>query len=284
MIRSAIQGLLPAGLFAPPPPDRSTLAARTGRLTLEIVSHCWNYHHLHVYQLSSLVLFPPRGVDVTMTVFHTQEDAGTVALLRHFGAMEVAGVHWNWRPLPRPELLRRAIGRNRAALETRADWIWFADCDLMFRDRCLDTIGERLQGRRDLLLYPDRESCTPLLPADHPLLRAAQAGPSVVDVDPTQFIQRPIVRAVGAYQIVHGDVARAIGYCAGLHGYLEPTERWRKTYEDRAFRRLLRTEGIPIEVPGIHRIRHLAKGRYTGGRMTNWIRGTIRRVKAALLG
>lgn len=283
-LRFAVQGLLPAGLFAPPPPTPAALTPRTGRLALEIVSHCWNYHHLHAYQLSSLVQFPPRELDVTVTVFHSPTDQGTVALLRYFGAIGIPGVTWNWRPLPEAELMRRAIGRNRAALATRADWVWFADCDLMFRDACLDTLAEELQGRRDPLCFPRQESVTALLGADDPLLSAAAAAPGLVDIDPSRFTPRPISRAVGAYQIVHGDVARAVGYCAALPAYQVPTDRWRKTYEDRAFRWLLRTEGVAIEVPGIHRIRHSVKGRYTGGRTMTWVRRSVRRLKSTLTG
>ncbi len=282
-LRFAVQGLLPARLFAPPPPSTSELTPRTGRLTLEIVSHCWNYHHLHAYQLSSLVLFPPRDIDVTMTVFHSGADHGTSGLLRFFGGFDVPGVTWNWRPLPEAELLRRAIGRNRAALATRADWVWFADCDLMFRDGCLDALASGLQDRRDLLCYPRQELVTRLLPADHPLLTAAVEKPRVVDVDVSLFSPRPITRAVGAYQIVHGDVARAMGYCAALPDYQLPADRWRKTYEDRAFRWLLRSEGVPVDIPGIHRIRHSAKGRYTGGRTVNWVRRGVRRLKSAVV-
>lgn len=282
ILRFAVQGLLPARFFAPAPPSAAQLAPRTGRLRVEIVSHCWIYHHLHAYQLSSLALFPPREVDVTMTVFHSDADRSTVELLRYFGAMDVPGVDWNWQPLPERELLRRAIGRNRAALASRADWLWFADCDLMFRDDCLDSLARRLQGSRDALCYPHQEFVTPLLPPDHPLLSAAAVAPRVVDVDASLFAPRRITRAVGAYQIVHGDVARATGYCAALPSYQVPTDRWRKTYEDRAFRWLLRTEGVPVAVPGIHRIRHSEKGRYTGGSTTNWIRRQVRRIKSVL--
>lgn len=281
-LRFAIHGLVPARLFAPPPPSPSELTPRTGRLTLEIVSHCWNYHHLHAYQLSSLVLFPPRDIDITMTVFHSDADRGTTDLLGFFGGMDVRGVTWNWRPLPEAELMRRAIGRNRAALATRADWIWFADCDLMFRDDCLDALGSRLQGKRDALCFPRQESVTPLLTAGHPLLTAAMVEPRVVDVETSLFSPRPITRAVGAYQIVHGDVARAMGYCATLPFFQSPADRWRKTYEDRAYRWLLRSEGVPMDIPGIHRIRHAAKGRYTGGRAMNWARRSVRRLKVAL--
>ncbi|MFO8005997.1 glycosyltransferase, partial [Thioalkalivibrio sp.] len=165
VFRFAAGGWIPARWFEPDLPPMDRRAAREGRLDIEIVSHCWNYAHLLVYQLSSLVRFPPRDLDVTMTVFYCPEDTETVQLLDFFSAQSVPGVRWNWRALPRERLFRRSIGRNRAALETRADWVWFTDCDLLFREKTLDTLAALLQSRRDALVYPSEERCTDLLEA-----------------------------------------------------------------------------------------------------------------------
>ena len=150
---------------------------------------------------------PPERVDVTVTVFHAPEDRRTADLLAFFGAHELDGVRWNWQPLPKEQLFRRAIGRNRAALATQADWVWFTDCDLMFRDGCLDALGARLQARRDALVYPREERRTPLLADDDPML-AAGAEPRVVDIDTAQFTAQRPSRATGPLQIAHGDVCR----------------------------------------------------------------------------
>ena len=53
--RFAASGYLPARWFARVHPDDVEKSARTGKLKLEIVSHCWRYDHFLVYQLSSLV-------------------------------------------------------------------------------------------------------------------------------------------------------------------------------------------------------------------------------------
>src|SRR5688500_1030991 len=71
--RVAASGVVPAKLFLPSIPEAGALAARTGHLQLEIVSHCWNYDHLLAYQLTSLVKHPPARLSVTMTVFYTPE-------------------------------------------------------------------------------------------------------------------------------------------------------------------------------------------------------------------
>ena len=282
VLRLGAGGLLPARWFAPAPPPESDRAARTGFLSVEVVSHCWNYSRFLAYQLSSLVHFPPQALKVTMTVYYAPEDEATQALLDFFGSQDIENVHWNWRPIPKEELFRRGIGRNRAALATEADWVWFTDCDLMFREGCLDTLAERLQGRTEALLYPREERATPLLAEDDPVLTRSAKGPSLVDVDDQNFTTRRIDRATGPMQITHGDVARACGYCPTLRLYQQPADHFCKAYEDRAFRWVLGTQGISISLPGVYRIRHAEKGRYREGSASGQLRGRIRQWREAI--
>lgn len=277
-LRLAASGLLPARWFRPPLPPESARSARTGRLQIEIVSHCWQYAHFLVYQLGSLVRYPPQNAAVTMTVYYSEEDGDTKAVLDYFGAMQVPNVNWRWRALPRQSLFRRGIGRNEAALATRADWVWFTDCDLMFRDGCLDGLVEVLQGRRDALVFPRIERVTPLLADQDPLLDPELARQRLAEVDDTRFTELPRDRATGPLQITHGDVARAVGYCSRLGYYQRPADTWCKAREDRAFRWLLGTRGTPLDIPGVYRIRHESKGRYTGSAFNSRLRSTIRRL------
>ena len=265
------------------PPDPASIAVRTGMLSIEVVSHCWQYAHLLAYQLSSFVNFPPTRARLRMTVFHAAEDTKTQALLQFFGGIQVPGVTWNWQPLPRTELFRRSIGRNRVARGTDADWIWFTDCDIVFHRDCIDTLASRLQGRRDFLTYPKEERVTAMLEETDPVLIAERDRPRVVDIDTSQFTPAANPpRAKGAYQIVHGDVARQCGYCEQLRVFQQPAARWAKTYEDSAFRWLLGTEGVGLDVPGIYRIRHVQKGRYGDNRTAAYVRGNIRRAAASM--
>ena len=276
-LRLAASGYIPARWYLPDLLPRSERAATTGHLSLEIVSHCWNYAHLLDFQLSSLVLFPPNKMSVTMTVYYCREDQATVDMLAFFGQQELVHVKWNWRALPRQQLFRRSIGRNHAARNTAADWIWFTDCDLLFRDKTIDTLGDLLQGRQDKLVYPSYEKVTPLLLDDHPMLNADAHEPAIVDIDSSVFYPTDRTRATGPLQIVHGDVARTNGYCESLPLYQTPSETWCKAHEDRAFRWLLRTKGTALELPGVYRIRHTTKGRYTGTAVNTGLRSSIRR-------
>lgn len=278
LMRIAASGIVPARMFLPSLPGE--LAPKTGRLRLEIVSHCWNYDQLLAYQLSSLVNHPPSDVTVTASVFYSPEDEGTAATLAFFEQMNVPGVTWNWRPLDKYSLFRRAIGRNIAAKTTGADWIWFTDCDVIFHDGCLDALGAQLQGRRDRLVFPRIEHCTPLLTADDPLLSAAADGPRLVEIDTSLFHPRTLEVAKGPMQITHGDLARAVGYCEALDVYQRPEPRWSKAWEDRAYRWLLRTDGAPIDVPAVYRIRHSSKGRYRKTGFLRKLRGMSRRLQS----
>jgi hypothetical protein len=275
----AAGGLVPARWFLPSILPVEARAARTGRLSLEIVSHCWGYAHMLAYQLSSLVLYPPTRMDVTMTVYHAAEDRDTVSLLEYFGAMQVPGVTWNWQRLDKGRLFRRAIGRNLAARATRCDWVWFTDCDLLFHAGCLDGLAGALQGRRDALVFPREERTTTLLEPAEEMLNAGRGAPRLLEIDTERFFPRQVSRATGPLQIAHGDVARACGYCESLAYYQKPSRVWAKAEEDRAFRWLLRTQGEPVDVPGVYRIRHVSKGRYQGAGSTR-IRSTIRKVQS----
>ncbi len=275
LVRQAVKGWLPLRRFWPPA-ERSA-EGRRGRLSIELVSHCWNYSHLLECQLGSLVAAPPRDVDVTMTVYHSQEDARTVELLELVSRRDVPGVRWDWRALPREQLFRRSIGRNHAALATEADWIWFTDCDVLFTQGCLDALGAALQGRTDPLVYPSVELLTSLLTDD--AVRGTEA-PALRDVAQSfEFVEVPVTRAKGPLQITHGDVARANGYCRDISAYQRAEPAFAKCHEDTAFRWLLGTQGVGVPVPGLARIRHLAKGRYGEA---GAIRRTVRRLQERL--
>ncbi len=277
--RFTATGLVPRRWFAPALPDILPRVATDAPVALELVSHCWRYHRLLAFQLSSLVLHPPRLPHVTMTVFYSPEDSATRELLEHFGTLSVPNVRWNWWPLEKTRLFRRAIGRNMAARATDADWIWFTDCDVTFHEDALDGAASALRGSDDLLLFPRRHQVSDILEPDDPLLEGA-GGRRLVEIDPQEFHPETRDRAVGGFQIVRGDVARAAGYCGHIAHYQRPVDRWVKTYEDRTFRWLLGTPGTPVEIPGLFRIRHAAKGRDRSGRAGN---GLARRLSRGRL-
>lgn len=232
--------------------------------SIELVSHCWNYARPLAYQLSSLVLFPPEGVEITVTIWHSECDARTVEVLEFFGRREIPNVTWNWRSLAPPRLCRRSIGRNISAQENQSDWVWFADCDMCFRG-CFteETMALWEKNRERSLIYPRRVNVSKSsLRGDSTI--EAMTEIAVRDIDPEDFIPRKYRRAIGGVQIVRGDVLREIGYANSRRGQ-RPVKKWRRTFEDTSFRRSLKTPGRAIQFPGVYRIRHSQNGRTVKG-------------------
>jgi hypothetical protein len=276
--RLAATGVVPRRWFAPELPEGPPPPPAPGPLSIEIVSHCWLYHRFLAYQLSSLALYPPRDAAVTMTVFFSHEDRETSALLDRFGATTVPGVRWNWQPLETGRLFRRAIGRDLAARASTADWVWFSDCDVVFHEGALDAAAATLRGRDDLLVFPPEHRVSEILASDDPLLASAGESAGLVRIDPAEFHAETREKAVGGFQIVRGDVARAAGYCGTIPHYMRPVERWSKTYEDRTFRWLLGTHGTPVHIPGLYRLRHAVKGRDPASEEVS-LRSLVRRLR-----
>lgn len=230
-------------------------------MTLEIVSHCWLYSRLLTYQLSSLVLHPPQKCEVVATVFWCAEDQRTRDVLDYFRAIDVPRVTWQFRELERTRLCRRAIGRNIACRETRADRLWLTDCDYLVGDGTLDAIALAEFGGP--LAYPRRSHVTSQPRGDEYI--EAVTAPGVYDVSAEDFERDTHGRAIGGIQIVPGDIARERGYLPDSRRFQSPSEVWVRTHCDRAFRVTLGTTGVPIDVPHVRRIRHSKRGRFDIG-------------------
>jgi hypothetical protein len=276
--RLVITRILPASWFRAPLPELKNRNAVDGFFKLEIVSHCWGYSNMLTYQLSSFVNFPPTKCALTVTVFYAKEDVKSQAVLDFFKQKSVDNVTWNFQAISKGKLFRRGIGRNLAARSTDADWLWFTDCDIIFHENCLDSLADKLQGKQETLYYPQQERTTEMLAQDDPMLRQ-DSEPQLVDINADGFSLHSRDKAKGAFQIVHGDVARAIGYCEKLKMFQTEDDRWRKTYEDTAFKWLISSEGIPLDIDGVFQIRHVQKGRYTKDSNVSRVRSKIRRLQ-----
>ena len=276
--RLIVTKILPASWFRTKLPEKIDRNAVNGFFQLEIVSHCWGYSNMLTYQLSSFVNYPPTKCAITVTVFYAKEDSKSQAVIDFFSQQKVNNVIWNFQALSKGKLFRRGIGRNMAARTTKAQWLWFTDCDIIFHENCLDSLAEQLQGKQETLYYPKQERTTEMLAQDDPMLRQ-DSEPQLVNIDSDGFSLHSRDKAKGAFQIVHGDVARKIGYCEQLKMFQTEDDRWRKTYEDTAFKWLIASEGIPLEIDGVFQIRHVQKGRYTKGSNLSRVRSKIRRLQ-----
>ena len=270
--------ILPASWFREALPEKAARKAVNGTFNLEIVSHCWGYSNMLTYQLSSYVNYPPTKLNVTATVLYCIDDENTTAVANYFKKIDVPNVTWNFQAISKEKLFRRSIGRNMAARSTKADWIWYTDCDNIFHENCLDSLAEQLQGCQEVLVYPKGESTTDMLSDEDPILRK-NCPPEVVEIERDNFSFNSLNKSTGPYQIVHGDVARAIGYCEKLKIFQTEENAWRKTYEDTAFKWLINSQGVAIDIKNALRIRHVSKGRYTKDSNISRVRSKIRRLQ-----
>ncbi|MFQ3210242.1 MAG: hypothetical protein ACI9HU_001745 [Colwellia sp.] len=278
LFRLVITRIMPTSWFRSTLPEIKNRTTVDGFFKLEIVSHCWGYSNMLTYQLSSFVNHPPTKCALTVTVIYAKEDIKSQAVVDFFNKKTVKNVTWNFQALSKGKLFRRGIGRNMIARNTTANWLWFTDCDIIFHENCLDSLAEQLQGKQESLYYPKQERTTEMLAQDDPMLRQ-DSEPQLVDIDSEGFSLHSRDKAKGAFQIVHGDVARAIGYCEKLKMFQTEDNRWRKTYEDTAFKWLISSEGIPLDVDGVFQIRHVQKGRYTKDSNVSKVRSKIRRLQ-----
>ena len=246
-------------------------------LNLEIVTHCyanpsvWIYHKLLSYQLASLLLKPPK-IKVQITVCCTNNDPATEMVLDFFARRfdELDRKSELRRLMLRPtNLFRRAIGRNRAALKSEAEVIWFTDADHVFEEGCLDAAYAKAMeayGPLINMVFPRALNINKTHElGDAALKRFDQFGPGVITIRPEDFVERRNKRAWGGLQIVKGDWCR-------VHGYLDKT-KWQHPVDlekgfcqckcDVPFRKAV-GESKAITVPNLYRIRHSRAGRDGG--------------------
>jgi len=273
--------LLPVSWFAPRTPsalELSDFPRPEQALTIQIVSHCWNYAHLLRFQLTSLYQNECNNAQIIYTLYYCPEDQATVKLIHQFKNKTIKNLEWDFRALPREKLFRRAIGRNEASLGTHADWMFFVDCDLILNAGCLNSVADTLAHKKLKLAFPAYENVTDLLPSEHPLLNQNPLNDGTLLIDTKLFKPVSIEKPKGGYQFVHGDVARVAGYCGSISLYQRPSRVWRKTFEDTTFRTLIQDSGTPVDIKGIYRIRHQEKGRYKKDSFLGRLRKTLRKI------
>jgi len=231
-------------------------------ITLEIVTHCWAGKYRHyadalVYQLSSLMLYQPEQCSVRVTVCFDPDDKLTCRVLRAF--LTVYNQPIKTIKMKAGYLGRRSIGRNAAALETKADLVWFADVDQVWRGDCLDRLSQMEWPSDASMIYPKDI----MIHRDHVTgdncLKGASDNIRLRDVDPTLFVKKHYTRAIGGVQIVQGDFARQYGYLKDAATWQLPTQLPFSSFrDDIAYRNFCKEHGRirGVDLPGMYRLRH----------------------------
>jgi len=228
---------------------------------IEIVVHTYAIEYPHfakllAYQLSSLALYPPMFCKVKVTVCWTSADVRVYEVMRWF--MLNTEVHVVGKSLQLNDIGRRSIGRNKCALETKADIVWFADADYFFGEGCLDTLAGIDWSVDTSIVYPRHVRISKNFEiGDKQIL---QMDPiEVRNIDKSGFGRMTYHRAIGGIQIVKGDFARKHGYLNNRKKFQKPTDKpFADTIEDTPFRQHAEKYGKMegIRLPNLFRIRH----------------------------
>jgi hypothetical protein len=244
---------------------------------IEIVTHCWAKNldqyawHLQL-QLSSVFWFAPME-SVSVTVCYAGDDTLTCEVLRFFEGKfnQSRGGRLQTICLPHEQLFRRAIGRNLAALATKADLVWFADVDYFWKEGAFEFLGAlQADQQRDMMMplhvlrHVSWEKGDELVAS----LRSGGVGLAKVPND-EDFGRRREKIPIGGMQIARGDFCRKHGYLNGTKWIapLEPApESFPSFRDDIAFRRAVNalqpgTAGdIRVDIPAVYRVRHSENG------------------------
>lgn len=231
---------------------------------VEIVTHCWKYARSLAYQMSGLILDPPK-CEVQLTIYWNEEDEATRNTITTLYPQLPVNVHLAPRCLDKPRLFRRAIGRNEACLQSLAGaCLILTDADYVWPGGAIDEVLARGVTPTTALTFPhhyykqiDHET------GDSYLER--QVVPKVLPLNPKDFEHCRIGKAIGGIQVYDAHVARKYGYLNGTK-WMTPHrgEKFACCRCDRGFRGWIADKGYePKDFDGGEpwRIRHSKKGR-----------------------
>jgi len=224
--------------------------------SIDIITHCYakklpHYAYCLRLQIASILRYLPENF-VRITVPCSASDELV---------MEEINKHSFVHPLylEDDEFSHRALGRNKAALQTECDIVWFCDADYCFLGSVLDTLAKFDWPADVAMIYPEWIQFSISHENGDKMLLAAEQGNIPVDIiDPADFRVKRYWKAIGGVQIVQGDFAREHGYLKDT-AWVEPNPimSW-LTRCDIAYRKYCLTMGkiLPIKLPGVYRVRH----------------------------
>jgi hypothetical protein len=232
-------------------------------MKIDIITHCLDYPRLLAHHLSSFFLNPPKLLQVAIHVVCAESDKPTMKVMESFMERRAPPRVMLFKVLTDPDYIRRrSIMRNKLALATTAQLVWFSDADILFGPGALDSL-EPYADTKERLLYPQTINVSrDQLLGDAAIARVPEdVGPlDLFETSPADFMPARQTRAIGGSQIVTGATAREFGYCRDLRKFQQPVKQWGSFSDDVAYRKTLGTSGTAINIPGVYRIRHSTRG------------------------
>lgn len=126
-------------------------------MKVELAVLCHKFEHRFCWMLSSL-LDQTAGVSDLIVNAAYLKGSKCGRVLDHFQALGLNVKHTPYEDTN--DFQKRGLTRNRQIQETQADWMWFADCDMVVAPTFLEKLYEVLSSRADerRMLYTGRFS------------------------------------------------------------------------------------------------------------------------------
>lgn len=230
-------------------------------MSIEIVSHCYavdlpQFAYFLDAQLWSLETYAPPGTKISICCWLDDElTCETIVKHQHQDRLDITMLF-----LSRKDLFNRAIGRNFAALRTKADIIWFTDVDHVFGGGCLTCLEKQMERSQAVLHYPSEIKINKTHQVgDKYWNQIKDEGRFYLDTD--DFITKLYNKAIGGVQIVPGDFARKYGYLNDNPRALKKTDGVKpfpSFRDDVKFRKFCEAQGETkkLQLPNLYRLRH----------------------------
>lgn len=230
-----------------------------GKLTIEICIHCFRYQRRLTWMLSSILQQKGDVPNIIVNISHTDND-GTPTTEEVCNFFRSKGLNIKETKVTEKEVSNRAFARNIQSTETTADWILFADSDMVYSEDFFDDLQKKLKTILkdvELVMGADRYSLNDQFCIDY-FEKDKTVYPCIIENAGKIAAEFPVKRkcgsgiAPGNFQLISGKVLK--GKCKGKITD-RPGDHWRRTKGDRALR--VRVGGrIGIETKGQYHLNH----------------------------
>jgi len=228
-------------------------------MKLEICIHCHSYQHRLCWMLSSILQQEGDIPDILVSVSYTPENGNprTREVTNFFRSkgLNILDVKLDEKDAP-----NRAVPRNMRAKDTEADWILFADGDLVYHPLFFSDLKKKLQSDEYSLeakvMGADRHSldidfCVRYFEEDERTYPSVIEDVAEIPKDwPIKWIQGKRTCA-GYFQLARVEAIRENG---GIYSSRK-RDVWRRTKSDRQFRVHMGGRR-PIDVLPIYHLNH----------------------------
>ena len=208
-------------------------------LTIEICIHCYNYQHRLCWMLSSILQQEGEIPNIVIDISHS-ENQGSPTTESVCNFFREQGLNINETMMTEKEVSNRAIARNRQVKGTEADFMLFADSDLVYDPYFFEDLANQLRTNlKDvtLVMGADRHSlsdqfCIKYFEEDKREYPCIVKNVAKISSDfPVKWISGRRI-APGFFQLASVESINDHGgiYCG------RQRDHWRGTRSDRGFR------------------------------------------------